>query len=91
MPGYARNGTYAAFAQDDFKVSRKLTFNLGVRWDLFLPESQRYNQKTWIDYAVPNPGANNILGALNSAHPGDELASTPTTINSARASVWPTA
>ncbi len=72
VPGYARDGSFAAFAQDDFKISKKLTLNLGVRWDLFQPESQRYNQKTWIDYALPNPGANGILGALNSAHPGDE-------------------
>ncbi len=72
VPGYARDSSYAAFAQDDFKVTRKLTLNLGVRWDLFMPESQRYNQKNWIDYSQPNPGANNILGILNHATPGNE-------------------
>jgi hypothetical protein len=72
VPGYARDGSYAAFAQDDFKFSKKLTLNLGVRWDLFLPESQRYNEKSWIDYGVPNTAANNIPGILNVASPGNE-------------------
>jgi hypothetical protein len=72
VPGYARDSSYAAFAQDDFKVTRKLTLNLGVRWDLFMPETQRYNQKTWIDYSQPNPAANNIPGILNHATPGNE-------------------
>jgi hypothetical protein len=72
VPGYSRDSTYGAFAQDDFKVTRKLTLNLGVRWDLFMPETQRYNQKTWIDYSQPNPAANNIPGILNHATPGNE-------------------
>ena len=34
----------ALYFQDDWRVSRKLTLNLGVRWDLAGPWSERYNR-----------------------------------------------
>lgn len=35
---------YAMFVQDDWKLSRKLTLNLGVRWDLNGPKVERHNR-----------------------------------------------
>ena len=34
---YPRGNEYVLFAQDDWKVSRRLTVNLGVRWDPYTP------------------------------------------------------
>jgi hypothetical protein len=62
-PGY-RAGLYAFFAQDDFKVSPKLTLNLGLRWEIPLPQREVLNRESGFDPTVPNPGADNILGAL---------------------------
>jgi hypothetical protein len=35
----------SAYAQDDWKVSRKLTANLGVRWDFFEPSVERGDEQ----------------------------------------------
>ena len=62
-PGY-RAGLFAFFAQDDFKVSPKLTLNLGLRWEIPLPQKEVLNRESGFDPTVPNPGADNIPGAL---------------------------
>ena len=37
-------GIYSLFAQDNWRVSQKLTVNLGVRWDPFWPYTETHNR-----------------------------------------------
>ena len=70
-PSYARDSYIGAFAQDDFKVTRKLTLNLGLRWDLFTPNVHKYNEKSWVNMTLANPGSPGVLGGLEFASPAD--------------------
>ena len=44
-----QNYRWGGFAQDNFKVSRKLTINAGLRYDLEIPRTERYNKMSWFD------------------------------------------
>ena len=46
---------YAGYVQDSFKVSTKLTLNLGVRWEMETPRTDRFNQLTNFDYDAKPP------------------------------------
>lgn len=59
-----RQSYYALFVQDDWRVSRKLTINAGLRWDVNVPYSEVNGQITDVDLNRSNPGAGNLLGAL---------------------------
>ncbi|HUX10711.1 MAG TPA: TonB-dependent receptor [Terriglobia bacterium] len=62
-PGY-RAGVLDLFALDDWKVSRKLTLNIGIRYDLPLPKKEAFNRMSGLDPTLANPGADGIPGAL---------------------------
>lgn len=57
-----RNLEFGAFFQDDWKVSRKLTLNLGIRYDLFTRHNEEDNLATTF---VPGPGSNLLEGVIN--------------------------
>jgi hypothetical protein len=48
-------GYFASYANDDWRVSRKLTINLGVRHDFDIPRTDRFNRINWMDLNVPAP------------------------------------
>ncbi len=54
----------AVFAQDDWRVSKKLTFNLGLRYEIYWPKQEAHDNISAFDPTVPNPGAGGLLGAV---------------------------
>ncbi|MGC2058306.1 MAG: TonB-dependent receptor, partial [Candidatus Sulfotelmatobacter sp.] len=49
------NYQYATFAQDNWKATPKLTLNLGLRYDVSLPRTDRFNHQNWFDPNVVSP------------------------------------
>ena len=59
--------TWALFAQDSWKVTRKLTVDYGLRWDLSTPEHEQYGRLGQFDPTVANPNAGGHLGGYRYA------------------------
>jgi Carboxypeptidase regulatory-like domain len=44
---------YAAYIQDNYRIAKNLTFNLGLRWDVFGGRTERYNRLEYFDPTIP--------------------------------------
>lgn len=66
-------GYYAAYAQDDWRASNKLTVNYGIRYEYTPPTVEGYFPDGYsnFDPTLPNPGANGRLGAMIFAGKGE--------------------
>ncbi len=59
-----RKNSWTLFAQDNWKVTRKLTLDLGLRWDYQEAAHEIHYRTSVFDPNVRNPSAGNLLGAV---------------------------
>ena len=66
LGGYGNENApyYGWFFQDDFKASKKLTINMGLRYDIDIPPTERRGEVGNVCLWCANPDANGILGAI---------------------------
>jgi hypothetical protein len=55
---------YAAYVQDDFKIRKDLTLNLGLRYDVDTPRHEDHGDQSSLNLNLANPGAPGQNGAL---------------------------
>lgn len=67
---YPRQSTWVLHAGDTWKITPKLSFNYGLRWDVATPTHEKRNNMSFLDFG-PNPGAGNRPGRL--AFAGDKF------------------
>jgi hypothetical protein len=63
-----RNLEMGAYFQDDWKVTKRLTLNLGLRYDLFTRHNEEDNLATTF---VPGPGSNILAGVISANNPAN--------------------
>jgi hypothetical protein len=67
---YSTTELYVAlYFQDDIHISRTLTINLGLRWEVETARNERYNRLSYFDPLAPSPvaaatGIPGLVGAL---------------------------
>lgn len=67
----ARYFTFSPYFQDDWRVTDKLTVNLGLRWDIYSPFREVNNRLSFVDPSLTNP-ITGTRGALNFAGDGTD-------------------
>lgn len=63
----------APYFQDDFRVTNKLTLNLGVRWDYIPTYHEAQNRWSYLDPTLTNPATGNLGGLLFAGNHGSGI------------------
>jgi hypothetical protein len=69
----SRTWLHGTYLQDDWKLTPKLTVNLGVRWEVQRPVTDRFNRLARFDYTAVNP----ISATVGGNYLGEQVFATP--------------
>ncbi len=64
-PTATSSGYFGVYVQDDWRVSSKLTLNLGFRYDFDIPRTERFDRLNWFDFNAVSPLAGKVPGYPN--------------------------
>src|SRR5208337_670121 len=65
-----RNLEVGTYFQDDWKATKRLTLQLGIRWDLYVRHNEEANTATTF---ILGPGSNTIQGLINANVPAGSV------------------
>jgi hypothetical protein len=68
----SRTWLHGVYLQDDWKATGKLTLNLGLRWEVQRPVTDRFNRLARFDYNAVNP----ISTAVGNTYHGEQVFAT---------------
>jgi hypothetical protein len=84
-----RFNSYDFWVQDDFRVSPRLTLNLGLRYDIMKPYVEVYDRWSFMNPDLPNPAVGNYPGAIQFAGSGPDSCQCRTPIKTYYGNVGP--
>jgi len=75
-----RNWEVGAYVQDDWKATKRLTLNLGLRWDFYKRHTEEDNTATTFIFGPPSPTIPGLAGEVATANAPFGTAGCPATI-----------
>jgi carboxypeptidase family protein/TonB-dependent receptor-like protein len=59
-PTATSSGYFGTYLQDDWRITPKLTLNIGVRYDFDIPRTERFDRLNWFDFGATSPIAGHV-------------------------------